>query len=169
MHDAVTRFLQNKATENHGEAWNRMLRRDLTNFANWCSAKLITPKINVERLEEYRMTWHGAPGTRARRQERLSHFFKHAVDSAWIAQNFAARMSKIQVSDSVTLPLTREEFERTIATAQNYNPRSPDAAWRRQRAVATLLLLRWSGLRISDAGKMGRSKLTDDGKLLLKT
>ena len=67
------------------------------------------------------------------------------------------------------MPLTREEFERTIEAAQNYNPKSPDAAWRRQRAGAMLLLLRWSGLRISDAGKLERSKLTDDGKLFLHT
>jgi integrase len=32
-----------------------------------------------------------------------------------------------------------------------------------------LLLLRWSGLRISDAAKLERSKLTDDGKLFLYT
>jgi integrase len=32
-----------------------------------------------------------------------------------------------------------------------------------------LLLLRWSGLRISDAAKLERSKLTDDGNLFLYT
>src|SRR5215469_6214826 len=59
---------------------------------------------------------------------------------------------------SVTMPLSRDEFTRTIEAAQNYNPKSLDAAWRRQRAVAMLLLLRWSGLRISDAAKLERSK-----------
>ena len=67
------------------------------------------------------------------------------------------------------MPLSRDEFTRTIEAAQNYNPKSLDAAWRRQRAVAMLLLLRWSGLRISDAAKLERSRLTDDGKLFLHT
>jgi site-specific recombinase XerD len=170
MRDAVARFLDNKATENRSKAWNQMLRRELSDFANWCSTKLIAPKsVDIESLEDYRKTWQGAPGTRARRQERLSHFFKYAVKREWVRQNFAKDMTKINVPESITLPLTREEFERSLAAAQQYNPKSPDASWRRQRAVAMLLLLRWSGLRISDAAKLERSKLTGDGKLLLYT
>jgi len=33
MHQAVAEFLKNKATQNKGKAWNRMLKRDLTHFA----------------------------------------------------------------------------------------------------------------------------------------
>lgn len=168
--EAVSKFLENKAQEGHSKAWNRMLRRDLMDFANWCSTNLVTPaNINTLALEEYRKTWQGALGTRARRQERLSHFSNYCVNHDWMRQNFVAKMSKIKVAELPTLPLTREEFERTIESAQQYNPKSPDAGWRRQRALAMLLLLRWSGLRISDAGKLERSKLTDDGKLFLYT
>ena len=93
--------------------------------------------INTLALEEYRKTWKGAAGTRARRQVRLSHVLKYCVKYQWMQQNFATEISKIKVPDSPKLPFTREEFERTIEAA----------SWRRQRAVAMLLLLRWSGLR----------------------
>jgi site-specific recombinase XerD len=170
MREAVAKFLENKAQEGRGKAWNGMLKRDLTDFATWCSTKLVTPaNVSTLALEEYRKTWQGAPGTRARRQQRLSHFCSYCVDHDWMRQNFVQKMSKIKVPESPTLPLTREEFDRAIAAVKHYNSRAYDASWRRQRAVAMLLLLRWGGLRISDAAKLERSKLTDDGKLLLYT
>lgn len=170
MCEAVTKFLENKAQEGHGKAWNRMLKRELTDFADWCAVKLVTPaNVNVVVFEEYRKTWKGAPGTRSRRQTRLSVFSKYCLDRDWMRHNFVEKMSKIKVPRSPTLPLTREEFDRTIAAVEQYGSRSHDASWRRQRAVAMLLLLRWSGLRISDAAKLERSKLTDDGKLFLYT
>jgi integrase len=169
MREAATRFLENKAQEGHGKAWNQMLRLDLTRFSDWSDSHMVTlANLNIAALEEYRKTWAGGPSTRAQRQDRLSHFLKYCVDHGWIVQNFAARMSRIKVSDSPTLPLSRDEFERAIAAAGNYNPKAGDSAWRRQRAVAMLLLLRWSGLRIGDASKLERSRLAD-GKLFLYT
>jgi integrase len=170
MRQAVTQFLENKAQEGKGKAWNQMLQRDLNDFAEWCAIKLITPiNVNTLVLEEYRKTWQGAPGTRQRRQTRLSHFLKYCVKHRWIEQNFATDMSKIKVPKTPTMPLTREEFERVIAAVEHYNSYGHDRTWRRQRAIAMLLLLRWSGLRIGDAAKLERSKLTDDGKLFLYT
>jgi site-specific recombinase XerD len=170
MRDAVTQFLENNAQEGNGRAWNQMLRRDLVDFADWCATKLITPiNVNTLVLEDYRKTWKGAPGTRARRQTRVSHFLKYCVKHRWIEQNFATDMSKIKVPKTPTLPFTREEFERVIEAAQHYDFGADMASLSRQRVVAMLLLLRWSGLRISDAAKLERSMLTDDGKPFLYT
>jgi site-specific recombinase XerD len=100
MRKAVTKFLENKEQEGKGKAWNRMLRRDLTDFANWCSTRLVTPaNVNTLALEEYRKTWKGAPGTRSRRQARLSLFSSYCVDHDWMRQNFVQKMSKIKVPD----------------------------------------------------------------------
>ena len=55
-----------------------------------------------------------------------------------------------------------------MEAVENYNPKAPDCLWRR-RPAAMLLLLRWSGLGISDAAKLERSKLTESGKLFLYT
>jgi len=168
--EAATLFLENKETEGHSKTWNRVLIRDLTDFARWCERKPVALcGIKALTVEEYRKTWTGSPSTRAQRQDRLSHFLRYCVDHGWMVQNFAARMSKIKVPESITMPLAREEFERTIAAVEHYNPNALDATWRRERAVAMLLLLRWSGLRISDAAKLERSKLSADGKLFLRT
>jgi site-specific recombinase XerD len=106
-----------------------MLRSDLVDFANWCSTKLVTPaNVNTLALEEYRKTWNGAPGTRSRRQVRLSHFLKYWVKHQWMQQNFATEMPKIKVPNSPTLPFTREEFERMIEVAQHFKSRPHEAS-----------------------------------------
>lgn len=169
MHQAVAEFLKNKATQNKGKAWNRMLKRDLTHFADWCVAKGITPaNVNLRALEAYRQTWQGAPNTRAQRQDRLAHFSKYCTKHEWMTRNFAAELDAIEVPDPIVVPFTPAEFQRVIEAVEHYNPNSVDAAWRRQRAIAMLLLLRWSGLRISDAAMLKSDRLSD-GKLFLYT
>lgn len=168
--EAVKKFLENKQQEGMSKAWNRMLTRELTDLGEWCGTKLVNMvTLNKLALEEYRKTWTQGAGTRARRQERLSHFFKYCVEHGWVRENFAARLGKIKVAVVPTLPLTREQFAAVLYVATRYNPKSPDATWRQQRAVAMLLLLRWSGLRISDAAKLACDRLQANGSLYLYT
>ncbi|HYV74635.1 MAG TPA: hypothetical protein VFB24_10285, partial [Candidatus Binatia bacterium] len=89
--EAVKKFLENKQQEGMSKAWNRMLTRELTDFGQWCDTKLITiALLKKMALEDYRKTWTQGAGTRARRQERLSHFFKYCVEHGWARENFAA-------------------------------------------------------------------------------
>lgn len=147
-----------------------MLTRELTDLGHWCDTKLVTmATLNKLALEDYRKTWTQGAGTRARRRERLSHFLRYCVEHGWVRDNFAAKLGKIKVPVAPTLPLTKEQFAAVLYAAQHYNPKSPDAVWRRQRAVAMLLVLRWSGLRISDAAKLACDRLQPNGSLHLYT
>jgi integrase/recombinase XerD len=84
-----------------------------------------------------------------------------------VTENTASHLSVIKVSTRPTLPLTHDEFRQVLECVEEYNPRSSDREWRRRRARAMLLLLRWSGLRLGDAARLERSKLDRGGNLLL--
>lgn len=56
-----------------------------------------------------------------------------------------------------------------MRAAAHYHPRGKDSEWRRQRGLAMLLLCRHSGLRISDAARLERSKLLANDALFLRT
>ena len=56
------------------------------------------------------------------------------------------------------MPLTREQFAAALLACDSYNPKAPDKEWRRQRARAMLLLLRWSGLRLRRCGQAGSDR-----------
>jgi integrase/recombinase XerD len=65
--------------------------------------------------------------------------------------------------------LTREQFAAALKACSAYHPRGKDSEWRRQRATAMLLLARHSGLRISDAARLERSKLLANDSLFMRT
>jgi site-specific recombinase XerD len=135
-----------------------MLARELTDLAQWCDTKPVTlARLNKLALEEYRKTWTQGAGTRARWQEGLSPFSKYCVEHGWVRENFAKKLGKIKVAVAPTLSLTKEQFAAVLYPGQRYKPKSHDAAWRRQRAIAMLLLLRWSGLRISPTRRSWRA------------
>jgi|SRR5215813_5474492 len=129
----------------------------MLDFAAWCDTKVLyreLRKVNLLALEEYRKNSRGAPVTQSKRQERRRSFFNYCLSHGWIEKNVAAHLPKIKVTESPTLPLTREQFDTVVKAVNRYNPKALDCLWRRHRALAMLPLLRWSGLRINDAAKL---------------
>jgi integrase len=61
-----------------------------------------------------------------------------------------------------------DEVERMLAVADNFNTRGKFGSGNRKRIRAMILLLRFSGIRISDAAVLAKDRLQDD-KLSLKT
>ena len=170
VREAVTHFLEDKAEQKLSKNWLQKYRRELAHFANWCDAKVryvALASLDLFGLENYRKTWTGAAATRRKRQERLRSFFRYCVRHKWVAHNVAADLESIKTKTPPKLPPTRAEFAAVMAAVEHYHPRGRDSEWRRMRAAAMLLLLRWSGLRISDAAKLERTALTDSGSLRL--
>ena len=169
--EAVQLFVEDQRQQNHSKNWLYKHNRELTRLADYCAAEGINlvSKIGLHHLEEFRKTWPGAAITRSKRQERLRQFFRYCIKHRWCSDNIAADLSKIKIEPTETLPLTREQFEEALNAAATYHPRGRDAEWRRQRATAMLLLCRHSGLRISDAARLERSKLLANDALFLRT
>jgi integrase len=170
VQQAVAAFLADKQEQNVSKNWLQKYRRELPHFAAWCTGKvhyLLLAQVDLLGLEEYRKTWNGAPATRRKRQERLRSFWRYCVRHRWVSYNVAADLLPIQARTPPKLPLTGPEFAAAVAAVEQYHPRGCAGAWRRQRALAMLLLLRWSGLRINDAAKLERTALTNAGALRL--
>jgi site-specific recombinase XerD len=170
VREAVNKFLEDKEEQNVTKNWLQKYRRELPHFASWCERKvryIELARLDLIGLEDYRKTWTGAPATRRKRQERLRSFFRYCIRHRWISYNVAADLERIQAKTPPKLPLTREEFATAVSGVERYHPRGRDSEWRRMRSMAMLLLLRWSGLRINDAAKLERTRLTDSGSLLL--
>jgi integrase len=168
---AVTAFLDDKKQQSLSGNWTRKLERELLDFLAYCDTKVLLRLVDIRLadLEKYRATWNGSAVTRRKRQERLRQFFLYCIRHEWIGRNRAQDLSSIKVTTPPTLPLTSEQFEAVLEAVKHYNPKASDGAWRRQRAEAIILLLRWSGLRIGDAARLERTALTESGSLRLYT
>src|SRR5664280_1823399 len=144
---SVQSYLDDKQQQSLSRNWEGKITRELRSLEAWCNRKAVVmlAELKLEHLEQYRKEWSGAPITRRKRQERLRSFFLYCVRHKWTPDNLASLLSPIKVSNSPTLPLTKEQFAQVMKASAKYNPLAVDRKWRRQRATAMLLLLRWSG------------------------
>jgi integrase/recombinase XerD len=160
--DAADAFLKDKKVENVAAGTLRIATRRITEFTKWCTAEgyKSLAEIKLEDLRRFRGTWGVGPNTAANKQGTLFAFFRFCVDSDWILKNTAAKLSKIKVDAPETGYFTPDEFDRIVAATETMRgSKGP-------RVRALILLMRWSGLRISDAVGVSRDRITGENLFL---
>lgn len=152
----------------------RILFRELDRFAEQEGFRFLK-QIDVPALNRFRATWKGRNGqassglTDLKKLERIRSFFRFALDRGYIQQNPAAAIRNPKIRPNPTLPFSQEEMLRILeATAKKITAAKPVAKNKARRLRALILLLRYSGLRISDAIGCEADNL-QDGKLFRYT
>jgi integrase len=90
----------------------------------------------------------------------VKRFLKYCVKMRWIAANPAAELRAIKPDPSVTWPLLGGRYEKVIAATYEYDKRArrpSDQFGAEMRAI--IELMRWTGLRISDALMCAKSRI----------
>jgi len=141
--------------------YTRLLAR-LQTFADE-NNKSILSDFDVDLMRRFRESWKVQNYTALKELERLRTFFRFAVSSDWIAKNPVQTIKSPRVQDPPTMPFTRDEFKRVIDACADY-PNSRNAV----RLKALTMLLRYSGLRITDAVCLERRRIKN-GVLSLTT
>jgi integrase/recombinase XerD len=136
----------------------------LTKFANSKGYTFLT-QLSVEFLREWRTLWTDGPLTSKKKLERIRSFFKFCIENDWLSKNPASKLKSPIIEQSPTLPFTPEEFSRILSACGRYAPKQEH----RERMKAFVLILRWSGLRISDAMQLTRQRIDEEGRLFLYT
>jgi integrase len=171
VEQATKLFIEDKRQQQSGDDLIDKLTRLLeVRFVKWCTNKPVVRIVDVSLadLEEFRKTWPGAALYKKKMQELLRSFFNYCIRHDWVKKNPAALLSKIRVDAVPTDYFTPAQFDKIITACETYRPTSKRLAPRREKVKAMTLLMRWSGLRIGDAIKLERVRLTGN-KLLLRT
>ena len=140
----------------------RLLFRQLQDFAGSNGVRFLC-ECDVDFLRLFRGSWPNRNMAARKKLESLRAFCRFAHDSGWLATNPATKLKPPRIIDRPTMPLTRNEFTSLLAACDKY-PDKLNAV----RLRALVLLLRYSGLRITDAVTLPRDRITD-GKLFLFT
>lgn len=140
----------------------RLLFRQLQDFAKSKGVRFIC-ECDLDFLREFRGSWPNRNMAARKKLEALRAFCRFAHDSGWLATNPATKLKPPRVIDHPTMPLTRNEFTSLLTACDQY----PDKL-NSVRIRALVLLLRHSGLRITDAVTLPRDRITN-GKLFLYT
>jgi site-specific recombinase XerD len=125
-------------------------------------------ELGVHELRLFRESWKNKNFSARKKLEALRTFFRFCLESGWVAKNYALSITPPKVNQPPTMPYTRDEFNRVLAACDKYpSAKHPNAHWG-SRLKALVLLLRHSGLRITDAVTLSKRQLKD-GILILRT
>ena len=127
-------------------------------------------QLGVDEIREFRnsLVKKYAASSAQTRLEYVRGFLRFCQNSGWISANPAASVKPPKSNSSPTLPFEEEEIDRMLAAAETFTPKGNFGAGNRKRVRAMILLLRYSGLRISDASTLERGRVKDS-KLFLYT
>jgi len=159
---AVQAFLANCETNGVREPTIRKYRNSLRRLATFMGSKDIhyVRDVTVTLLDSFRASRELAPITSLKELETLRAFFSYCMARDLCKANIALMIKgpKI-VSPNDVEPYTPEEVELIIAATQQFGRN----AYERKRALAIILTLRFTALRISDVAVLRRDRISKEG------
>jgi site-specific recombinase XerD len=115
-------------------------------------------QLTVVEAREFRNSWTTySPRTAGKHIERMKRFFTWCVENRWLDQSPAQPLKSPKVGETDVVPFSEEEVEKILKACKSYE--GPN----RDRLVVLTLFMLATGLRISDAVTISKSKFADDG------
>ena len=155
------------AHQDVSEGTRRNRRRVLRVFEHFIAGRALKncDEIELEHLIALRSVRTISPRTWTKELEILRHFFRFCLDNDWIARNWAERVPMPKnLKPAPREPYQPNEVASMIAACDTFG-RGP---YERLRARATILLLRYTALRISDVALLERNRIRN-GEILIRT
>ena len=164
--EACDKFIADAIARNVSQAIVRKIRH-LTSELKNALGPVSLRSVSVDDVRKIREGWNLAPLTTQKRLEMLRSIFRFCVDSGWIDRNPAKGVRLPIVKHKSTLPFTDQEMKKIFWAAdpiREIHYQMNEGIEKKMRAL--ILLMRYSGLRISDAVTLTRSRIKE-GKLFL--
>jgi site-specific recombinase XerD len=121
--------------------------------------------FTLDSLSQFRQTWKDSQRTASKKVERLRAFFTFCVDRGWCETNPATKIKLPKVSICPTMPLTPADMVKILTACDGLQITAQASGKLGAHRLKTLILLmRYTGVRISDAVSMTTDRL--DGKRL---
>lgn len=156
--EAIEKFLDDARARGLKDATLRSYTNTLRNrLLAICARKGIRElrDLTVSDLRDVRSAWTLAASTQRMALEQIRAFMRFCEESEWIAKNPATRVKGPKVEQKPTLPLEDADVEKLLMACKTYRGDG-------ERLRALILLMRYSGLRISDAVSLRRDRIQSD-------
>ena len=144
-----------------------LLQRQLTAFAA-NEGLTVLEQLDLDTISRFRSTWKDGAIAATKKLERLRAFLGFCRDRNWIASNPAKGLKPPRIKPRPTMPFSQDEMLRIGAAAAQRVLTAPAGSNKSRQLRALVLLLRYSGLRISDAVGCSTDRLRA-GKIWLNT
>lgn len=125
--------------------------------------------LSVDDVRKLREEWKLSAATTRKRLEVVRGFLNFCLNSGWIQVNPAKAVKAPVIKQVPTMPYSDEEWKNiltAIDVLREIHPQIPETTQRKVKAL--ILLMRYSGVRISDAVPFRMDRLKN-GRLFLYT
>jgi integrase len=164
IREAISKYFEDCQARNLGWEAMRKYRHLLDDrFLPWSERKGLNNlrQVSVDSLRQFRQSWTDSPLTATKNLERMRAFFRFCDQAGWIKQNPALAVKAPKVTQTPTLPFSREEMKRIVAACDRYGGNGA-------RIKAFVLTMRYTGLRIGDTIRLAKSQIVD-GMVFVRT
>lgn len=115
---------------------------------------------DVSTVREFRQAWTDGPIYATKNLERLRSFFRFCVSEKWVKENPAKGVKAPKADVAPTIPFSEEEMKSILKATDVYRGN-------KKRIRAFILVMRYAGLRISDAVSLKRESV-QEGRIFLR-
>jgi integrase/recombinase XerD len=175
---AIKHYLQDCARRKLGAGTIRNYGQSLEHFEKFATKIPDVSELKVSDIRDFNMARSEAPGRRGeftsartlrKELEHLRGFCEFCVDSEWMQANPARKVKAPKDTSEPTLPFNPDEVRSLLAAvAKINNPNAVGIERARLRARGLVLLMLYSGMRISDTVSLRRDRIDADGRLLIR-
>jgi len=135
-----------------------LLEGRLRDYAAQVGYRLLS-ELDLNAITEFRATWEDAPLTALKNIERLRAFYRFCIDREWVAKNPASKL-KVKAAVEEKEPFTPGESDRIMQATYLYQDGRGHVNQENAQELRTfILVLRYSGSRISDGVQLERTQL----------
>jgi len=165
--DAIGDWDSSLVTQKLRESTLTKYRRLMKQLSGWCSEEgyLALSQITGEVLEAFRASRkHVSANTSLKELQCLRSFFAFCLSHEWCRSNPAKVVRPPKFKPNEVVPYTREQIAAMLSSCDQIGQQP----YERLRAKALILIMRHTGLRISDALMLRRDRVRD-GTIMLFT
>jgi len=170
IEEAVERWLKSIYADIERRHTRKKYDTAARKIRSWARSKNfeLLSQVTTEALDEWKTQWRPnakrpedriGKTTAGRHLEKVKAFFTYCQRMGWIKASPAYAIKPIKPDETETLPLLGGRYEQVLAATYKYDDdmRPDDRYGRELRAL--IELMRWSGLRISDALTVAKNRI----------
>lgn len=172
LRECLDSYLGDCRARNVKESTIADYKKTLEHLEGFCKARglLHVDHLDLAVLTNFRASRNVAPSTSGKELKTLRSFCAFAKKRDWITENFAKELAPPKDVGPPTLPFERAEVAKILDACGRLEDDNPHTMERtRARARAMVLVMLYSGMRISDTIQLKRAAVDlKTGKLLLR-
>ena len=170
--EAITKFLAelvNPKAKKLNQSTISRYRTVMNRLRAFCADRSLSrlDDITLEHLMDLRDSWPTGPRATTNDINRLRKFYKFCMKFRWVDENLAKRMDCPESDEVQAEPWEPEEFNLIVETAESIVLDAQQAATNEELTVF-ILVMRHTGLRISDTSLLTEDRVQRDGVVRLR-